>query len=134
MPKAIHVGRVLLLVDRTAAALGLLGVQGYRRYISPYKGFRCAHGALTGQPSCSEVAVNALRRHRFTKAIRIIRAQLTRCRATYLQFNDVITSAADHVSQFPALADGQCCQPCDCLGGVDPGIPRPANPNDPLGP
>lgn len=35
---------------RAAAATA---INGYQRYISPYKGYRCAHGALHGGDTCS---------------------------------------------------------------------------------
>jgi putative component of membrane protein insertase Oxa1/YidC/SpoIIIJ protein YidD len=35
-------------------ALSNLAIRGYQRYISPYKGFCCAHRALHGGPGCSE--------------------------------------------------------------------------------
>ena len=37
-------------------------INGYQRFISPYKGFRCAHRALHGRASCSEFAKCAITR------------------------------------------------------------------------
>ena len=36
--------------------LAAFAIRMYQKYISPYKGFRCAHRVLHGGPSCSEFA------------------------------------------------------------------------------
>ncbi|MET0028315.1 MAG: membrane protein insertion efficiency factor YidD [Candidatus Thiodiazotropha sp.] len=38
----------------------VLAINGYQRYISPHKGFCCAHRVLTGEASCSEYVKQAI--------------------------------------------------------------------------
>lgn len=53
----------------------------YRRHLSPRKGFRCAHAALHGGPSCSH-AVEAIVNERGVLGGRAaIRARFDACRA-----------------------------------------------------
>ena len=43
----------------TALALGL--IRAYQRWVSPYKGFACAHRVHRGGPSCSVVGAQVVR-------------------------------------------------------------------------
>jgi putative component of membrane protein insertase Oxa1/YidC/SpoIIIJ protein YidD len=61
----------------TLCAVGAIGA--YQRYISPHKGFRCAHRACTGGPSCSAYAKHALLELGFLNALPRIRQQLVQC-------------------------------------------------------
>lgn len=40
--------------------LAVGGIELYQRYISPYKGYRCAYGVHVGGPSCSEYGKRAI--------------------------------------------------------------------------
>lgn len=72
------------------AALNLIDL--YRRFVSPSKGFSCAHGAIHGGASCSLFADRVVRRVGFFGAIPLINRRLDRCAQTYHQ------SAARQVS------------------------------------
>lgn len=108
-------------LNRGLALAAYVCVSAYRRWISPRKGFRCAHGALTGEPSCSDVAARAFRKTTFTQAVPIVRAQFHRCRRTYAAYrNDLIDAANNHLAQFASLAAAGaigCCPGCDGGGG-----------------
>ena len=56
-------------------------IHAYKQHISPRKTWRCPHAIATGGPSCSGIALVALRRHRLNKAIAVIYRQLKGCRA-----------------------------------------------------
>jgi putative component of membrane protein insertase Oxa1/YidC/SpoIIIJ protein YidD len=60
-------------------ALGLIA--GYQRWISPYKGFRCAHSVLHGGPGCSGYAKRAIREHGLWRAVGMVRQRFRDCRA-----------------------------------------------------
>ncbi|MFM9961824.1 MAG: membrane protein insertion efficiency factor YidD [Planctomycetaceae bacterium] len=101
--------------DRTLALLAYVGVAGYRRWISPHKGFVCAHGALTREPSCSAFALRAFGELTLSQALPLIRLQFARCRHTYaVHRNDLIDSANAHLSQFRSLAAAGVLA-CPCL-------------------
>jgi putative component of membrane protein insertase Oxa1/YidC/SpoIIIJ protein YidD len=116
---------ILWPADRGLALLAWLGVLWYRRWISPHKGFDCAHGALTTEPSCSAVGLQAFGEKTFSEAIPIILAQFSRCRSTYARYqNDLINDANTHLAQFGALAATGvvigCCPGCGPGGGDGP--------------
>ena len=57
-----------------AAVIGL-----YQRFVSPYKGFRCAHRALNGRCSCSEYAKRVVTRRGVFSMIPLLRRRFTEC-------------------------------------------------------
>lgn len=62
----------------------VLLIRGYQRWISPYKGYCCAHKAYRGGTSCSEFALLSIREAgRVTLALPRIRARLYECRLAY---------------------------------------------------
>jgi putative component of membrane protein insertase Oxa1/YidC/SpoIIIJ protein YidD len=60
--------------------LAIAGLHGYRRFISPYKGFRCAYGVVFGGDSCSDVALHIARRFGVARMVRLLPLQAARCR------------------------------------------------------
>jgi putative component of membrane protein insertase Oxa1/YidC/SpoIIIJ protein YidD len=77
------------IFDSFSRRIGVTAITGYQRYISPHKGFRCAHRVLHGGESCSgyvkrQITENGLKtaffrtKHRFKackQANRILHAQ-----------------------------------------------------------
>jgi putative component of membrane protein insertase Oxa1/YidC/SpoIIIJ protein YidD len=47
---------MLAIPSSPGGAVAASLIAGYQRFISPYKGFRCAHRACHGRASCSEFA------------------------------------------------------------------------------
>ncbi len=62
-------------------AAGSIGI--YQQYVSPYKGFRCAHRALTGRDSCSQFAKRLVLRRGVIALWRAMPGQFMRCRQSY---------------------------------------------------
>ena len=80
------------------------GILGYRKILSPIKGYRCAHAALTGGPSCSDVALVAFQNGSFSEALRITELQFADCRRLYM---DGLPDAVEHaLRMLPDLSDG----------------------------
>src|SRR4051794_6706306 len=63
----------------SALAAGMIA--GYQRYLSPHKGFCCAHRALHGGPSCSEFARRVVRRRGVGPLAPLLRRRFARCAA-----------------------------------------------------
>jgi putative component of membrane protein insertase Oxa1/YidC/SpoIIIJ protein YidD len=72
-----------LSLESGVSQLALLGIRGYRKYISPYKGFRCAHHALHDQGSCSTFGLQAFQENRPLEAWRKLRGRFVECRLAY---------------------------------------------------
>src|SRR3954454_12863244 len=52
-----------------------------QRWLSPYKGFRCAHQFLHSEGSCSHFGLRAFEEYPFAEARRELKARLAECRA-----------------------------------------------------
>ncbi|GGB91104.1 hypothetical protein GCM10011352_16430 [Marinobacterium zhoushanense] len=64
-------------------AVGLINL--YQRYISPYKGFRCAHAALHKGDSCSAAIKKIIEAEGLCRGFGHIRQRLNSCKQAYLQ-------------------------------------------------
>lgn len=65
----------------------------YQRWISPYKGFRCAHRVVHGGASCSEFAVQAIQSHGAFGFWPEFRARLAACNAAAITYREMYFSA-----------------------------------------
>lgn len=65
----------------TRAALTAIGA--YQRYISPYKGFCCAHAAFFGGPSCSRAVRDIVQEHGVAGGWALIQARFAACRQAH---------------------------------------------------
>ncbi|MEM1297870.1 MAG: membrane protein insertion efficiency factor YidD [Pseudomonadota bacterium] len=70
-----------------ASWISLRLIGAYQRWISPYKGFRCAHSILHGGTGCSGYAKAAIREHGIWSAIAPIRQRFRDCRAAMITLN-----------------------------------------------
>jgi uncharacterized protein len=68
-----------------ACVIFLIGL--YQRYLSPYKGFRCAHAAYHGGPSCSHAIKSIVHELGVFAALPRIRLRFIECRAAYARLS-----------------------------------------------
>jgi putative component of membrane protein insertase Oxa1/YidC/SpoIIIJ protein YidD len=61
-------------------ALCNLAIRGYQRYLSPYKGFCCAHRALHGGPGCSEAVRRIIEARGIFHCWSQVRERFAQCR------------------------------------------------------
>jgi putative component of membrane protein insertase Oxa1/YidC/SpoIIIJ protein YidD len=66
-------------VRSLAVSGGVLAISAYQRFVSPFKGFRCAHHACTGGMTCSNYGLYALREYGLLAALPRIRERLVQC-------------------------------------------------------
>lgn len=69
----------LSLSDRLSRSTAISAIGFYQRYISPYKGFRCAHRVLHSESSCSAYAKVMVQRQGLREAIPAIRQRFRDC-------------------------------------------------------
>lgn len=97
-------------------ALALAAVRVYQRWVSPYKGFACAHRVHRGGPGCSAVGARLLRRYGVWNGWPLLRQRLRACGEVH---------RAHHPPPprwFTGLVlrqRGDCDFPCDLDGGAD---------------
>ncbi|WP_420029053.1 membrane protein insertion efficiency factor YidD [Photobacterium halotolerans] len=65
--------------------LAIWAIKGYQRYLSPHKGFRCAHAAFHGGQSCSGAVITILATSHWTSIGKEISQQFKACKAASLQ-------------------------------------------------
>jgi len=65
--------------------LAISGINGYQRYISPYKGYKCAYSYYTKGCSCSEYAKQSIENYGIIKSIPLINLRLKECRVVYFE-------------------------------------------------
>lgn len=102
------------LPDRLAARAAVICIKAYRRWISPRKGFRCAHAAMTNGESCSDVGLRVFSSRRpVLECVREVTQQRARCRESFNQYRGLKGDAAQLLAIAPILADGdtiiKCC-------------------------
>ena len=73
----LMVGFAVGLVCAKPAAI--LAINGYQRFISPHKGFCCAHRSLHGGPSCSEFGKQAIQDHGLMGGLILLRQRFEEC-------------------------------------------------------
>ena len=65
--------------------LAIAAIAVYQRYLSPYKGFCCAHRVRHGGPSCSEYARQIILSAGWRRSLAAFRERLRACRAAAIQ-------------------------------------------------
>lgn len=60
--------------------LALASIYAYQQWLSPHKGFRCAHSVLHGGTGCSGFAKHAIRDHGLWAALPAIRERFRACK------------------------------------------------------
>lgn len=70
----------------------LTGIALYQRWLSPHKGFRCAHAALYGGLSCSGAIARIIEQERLTS--RAIPARFAACRQASGHLSRQVTGGA----------------------------------------
>ncbi len=77
----VNIGRKprLSLSDRLTRSSAVGIITFYQRFISPHKGFRCAHRVHHGGQSCSAYAKTAVQTYGLGAAIPLIRQRFTDC-------------------------------------------------------
>lgn len=76
----------VISLDWAIRKIGTAAISGYQAYISPRKGFTCAHRKLYGGVSCSEYVKQAIANQELTAIIQISRQRFQGCK----QANQII--------------------------------------------
>lgn len=85
------------------ARSAVMGIEAYRRYLSPYKGYACAYHAATGRSSCSRYAQHAIGRRGVWAGVVLLRRRFARC----------ALAAAAFAERPEKLKDDKFFGPCD---------------------
>lgn len=110
----------------------LLAIVAYQRFVSPYKGFRCAFHAHTGRGTCSGYGYRVFARYGSVRGWRLLRRRFADCRVAAQLESSLHNGSAGEASvrklmpstrQGGFLDCGGCDLPdggktCDLLGSI----------------
>jgi len=68
--------------------LALALINFYQNYLSPYKGFSCAHSALNKGDSCSQAIKKIIIKHGLWRSYPLIKNRFKDCKTAYKQLLD----------------------------------------------
>jgi uncharacterized protein len=88
-------------------------IVGYQRYVSPYKGFRCAYRAKTGRSSCSEYARRLVLKLGVGALAEGLPRQFARCKTAFATLSAYPYERAEERKRKRDRADACDINPCD---------------------
>ena len=76
------------IINRATSGLAVTAISGYQKFISPHKGFACAHRVLYGCDSCSQYFKRVIAEEGILTAIANARGRFQECR----EANEILKS------------------------------------------
>ncbi len=73
----------LLLDSQLLRAIAIASINGYQKYLSPHKGFSCAHRVLHGGESCSQYVKSAVAKGGLSAAIALSQQRFAACKQAH---------------------------------------------------
>lgn len=96
-----------------------VAITGYQRYISPYKGFCCAHRVKHGGMSCSEYVKQALLHHGAWRSIPVIKKRFKECKMAASELNAQRHSGNGDQNRDRRQERTSILEYCDCCDLID---------------
>ena len=103
-----------------ARTLLLAAIQGYKRHVSPRKGFSCAYRVHLGACSCSTLGLRAISRYGAWRGLGVLRLRLGQCRLVAEEWRTrpfVAQSAQAGFVDCDVPCDGSCVDASSCSCG-----------------
>ena len=97
--------------------LSITTINLYQHYISPHKGYCCAHRAYTGEDSCSQFAKVAIQDNGLFSAFPLIRKQFDRCSFAAEEMKKEQEKKKEKESSIQECTGDAACEVCssDCF-------------------
>ncbi|MDO6704985.1 membrane protein insertion efficiency factor YidD [Photobacterium sp. 1_MG-2023] len=67
--------------------LAIRSIHWYQKYLSPHKGYRCAHAAFHGGPSCSQAVIEIIEAKSYAALPAAVLGRFKACRAASQQLH-----------------------------------------------
>ncbi|MFV8407336.1 membrane protein insertion efficiency factor YidD [Vibrio harveyi] len=92
-------------------------IRFYQRYLSPHKGFRCAHAVYYGTDSCSAAISKIIQRKGVFSSYTSVQDQFTRCRHAHqrLQTEEPSRSRKRRKNKDSSCVKDMGCNSLDCV-------------------
>jgi len=98
---------ITVVMDNVAIAF----ITTYQKYLSPYKGFRCAYSVFHNADSCSKHIVNCIKKYGLIGGWDNIKKQFSLCSLAKIKLQD---------KEEKEKEKEKCCQPADICSGCSP--------------
>ncbi|WP_230020426.1 membrane protein insertion efficiency factor YidD [Massilia sp. Bi118] len=108
--------------DGPALRLALAAIRGYQRWISPYKGYRCALCAVTGGESCSNYGFRVIERFGLRRGLGLLDRRFELCGHVHRRLAVAAQAPSRPHPRSPVRnpwrhkEQGVCDLPCDAPG------------------
>ncbi len=97
-----------------------IAITGYQKYISPYKGFCCAHRVKHGGMSCSEYVKQALLHHGIWPAIPVVKQRFQACKLAASALRAESNAHGRERSRSRRQEKNSILENCDCCVDLIP--------------
>lgn len=102
----------ILLLNSISRKAGVMAITGYQKYISPHKGFVCAHRVLYGGESCSQYIKRVITEDGFKALLTKSRKRFQACK----QANRILRSQAENSEPTEDEEEANLHSPKEVLG------------------
>lgn len=110
-----------LFLEKITRKTGIVMIRSYQKYLSPYKGFSCAHRVLYGSESCSQYVKRTLIEQDLHSAITLSRQRFAACKTAKIILRAESLEKKRRREKKQSDCQPNCnCSPEDCLDGLIP--------------
>ena len=106
-------------LEQMTKQTGVVLIRGYQKYLSPHKGFSCAHRVLYGGESCSQYVKNILIEQDLQSALSLSRQRFSACKTAKIILH-AETLEEKRRRQKKKKQSNCSCSPEGCLDGCLP--------------
>jgi len=98
-------------------SIAIWGINLYQKYLSPYKGYRCAYGVYHQNGTCSSIIKAHIQEHGLIKAYPMIKDQFSACKVAYFALQE--NSSTQPRCASDQKEEGCVCDSCCCSSSQD---------------
>ncbi|MBP0021586.1 MAG: membrane protein insertion efficiency factor YidD [Cyanobacteria bacterium SBLK] len=104
------------MIEKSAKKTGVELIRSYQKFLSPYKGFSCAHRTLYGGESCSQYVKKTLLEQDLRSAIALSRQRFTDCKTAkiILRSEELEQKKKKRKQSHPNNSSDGCIDFADC--------------------
>ncbi|MCW6034997.1 membrane protein insertion efficiency factor YidD [Spirulina subsalsa FACHB-351] len=104
-------------LEQMTRKTGVILIGGYQKYLSPHKGFSCAHRVLYGSESCSQYVKKMLIEQDLQSAISLSRERFGRCKTAKIILRS--ETLEEKRRREKKNSSGDCgCSPEGCINNL----------------
>ena len=102
-------------LDKLLRSVAIVFIKCYQHYISPIKGYSCAHRIVYGGPSCSEYVKNTLTNTNLFESTLLTRQRFRDCKTAYISYKSRVIGPGE-AGDCAEVAGPICCSIGSLIG------------------